>query len=460
MTQIQYKWEARHASIFNSFVEKMNNDNVKYFILRNYEGLPEENNSKDVDVIIEPGCYNQAAACMYGALKENDVPNYYVVRYERVRCWLGMDVETDFSIHIDLIEGYLNKGFELFPFSELYEHTHPFKSFRVLDDAMDIAMLMLYKVIAAKQLKFAYRKKISLVYPQHKESVDKILVRVLGQKISNEIAYKLTAEDFDGICAKAHTISHISKRKAFKTRPLCTTINILKFLLEKLYRIVWCPNKFKKFIALEAPDGTGKTTFIDGLCIKLAEMFVTDIEKIHVYHFRPTLFPNLGAVGEKATGGKIKQDTDFTNPHRNPPANSLSSFLRMTYYWLDYVIGCFICLRKDVQFDKFSIFDRYIYDFIVDPRRSRINLPLWMCKLFAHTVYQPHIVFVLLCDAKTIYKRKQELSLEEIDRQLKAFNALANSNKRFVKLDAAQSPDAIVRDALRILIDKYTEKVL
>lgn len=74
-------------------------------------------------------------------------------------------------------------------------------------------------------------------------------------------------------------------------------------------------------------------------------------------------------------------------------------------------------------------------------------------------VYKPHFVFVLLCDAQTIYKRKQELTLEEIDRQLKVFNGLAESGKRFVKLNAAQTPDAIVKDALRILIDRYTNKV-
>lgn len=459
MNQAIYKWEARHASIFNALVEKLNKSGVKYFILRNYEGLPEVNESKDIDIIIEPGSYKQAASFMYEALKENNVPNYYVVRYERVRCWLGMDVEADFSIHIDLIEGYLNKGFELFKFSELYEQTHLYKNFHVLDDAMDVSMLLLYKVIAAKQLKPSYRKKISSVYPLQKNHVDKILVKVLGEKLASEIICDLDNENYDAICDKAHLISKVSKNKAFFKYPLTTSWNITKFFSEKLYRIGWCPNKFKKFFAVEAPDGTGKTTFIDGLNVKLAEMFVTDIEKMHVYHFRPTILPNLGAVGEKATAGKVKQDTDFTNPHRNPPANPVSSFIRMTYYWLDYLLGGLICLRKDVQFDKFSIFDRYIYDFIVDPKRSRINLPMWLRKLYTKMVYQPHFVFVLLCDAQTIYKRKQELTLEEIDRQLKVFNGLAESGKRFVKLNAAQTPDAIVKDALKILIDRYTNKV-
>lgn len=90
--------------------------------------------------------------------------------------------------------------------------------------------------------------------------------------------------------------------------------------------------------------------------IQIAETFVCDIEKMHVYHFRPSVLPNLGAVGEKA--GVMKQDTNFENPHRNKAANPLSSFVRMGYYWLDYLIGGAICIRKDVQFDKITIFDR------------------------------------------------------------------------------------------------------
>ena len=215
--------------------------------------------------------------------------------------------------------------------------------------------------------------------------------------------------------------------------------------------------KYKKFIAVEAPDGTGKTTFIDELCVRLAEMFVCDIEKMHVYHFRPTILPNLGAVGEKA--GVMKQDTDFTNPHRNKPANKISSFIRMAYYWMDYIIGGIICIRKDVQFDKFSIFDRYIYDFIVDPYRSRINLPLPIRKLFVKTVHQPQIVFVLMADAEVVYNRKQELTLYEITRQLKEFKKLKDVSSNCFMLNANLTPDEIVDEAMKVIMDKYTLKV-
>lgn len=140
--------------------------------------------------------------------------------------------------------------------------------------------------------------------------------------------------------------------------------------------------------------------FIDALTVMLAETFVCDIEKMHVYHFRPSVLPNLGAVGEKHS--VMKQDTNFENPHRNKATNPLSSFVRMGYYWLDYLIGGAICIRKDVQFDKITIFDRYIYDFIIDPLRSRINLPRCMRTAFSK-VFLDRGLFLYLMHQPMLY---------------------------------------------------------
>ena len=453
-TQAEYRWNKRHAEILDKYLKELTKNNVRYFILRNYEGLPEENESKDVDLIIEPGSYKKASKILLQVFKEMKVPRYYVVKYERVRCWLGIDLDDNFSIHIDLIEGYLNKGFEIFKFNQLYENTEKYKDYVVLNKPYDIAMLLLYKVIASKQLKERYIEKISKIYSESKEHTDDIIKYAMGEKLGSTIISYLENGQYDKIVKMAKQISKTTKRKAFFRRPFFTMWHIIKFWCEKLYRIGWCPKKYRKMIAVEAPDGTGKTTFIDGLTVTLAELFNTDIEKMHVYHFRPTVLPNLGAVGEKA--GVMEQDKDFTNPHRNKPANPICSFVRMVYYWIDYLIGGFVCIRKDVQFDKFTIFDGYIYDFIVDPVRSRIGLPRWIRVLFSKLVYKPKFVFVMMADTDVIYKRKQELTREEITRQLGEFKRLADSGKRFVELDANQTPDAIIKEATKVIIEQYT----
>lgn len=452
-----YKWESRHANILSKFVETLNNEQKKYFILRNFEGLPELNNSKDVDIIIAPGSYKSILPILLECFRVYGLTHYYTMDYERAHCVYGFDSQTSFSIHIDLIEGYANKGYEILDFNSLYSNTKKYKSFNVLCEHYDAVLLLLYKIIGCKELKEKYCTKIDYIYKRHGNEVNEILRSILGHNCAAWVIDKLKISDFKEIVFHSRDIAHAAKQKAFMNNPFKTILGWWNFYSEKAYNMILCPKSVQKMIVVEAPDGTGKTTFIEKLVIKIAEIFVSDISKSRIYHFRPLLLPNLGAVGEKA--GVMKQDINFTQPHRAKQANRVSSFIRMTYYWLDYVIGVPLILRKSAQFDKITIFDRYIYDFLVDPRRSRINLPYWLRRLFTRLVVQPRIVFVLDAPAEVIYKRKQELTPEEISRQLKEFRKLSLLGNRYCRLDATKSPEEIANDAIKIILDNFTKKL-
>ncbi|MFH5886174.1 hypothetical protein ACG2F4_17835 [Halalkalibaculum sp. DA3122] len=450
------KWGELHTEILSDFIQELNKAEIRYFILRNYEGLPKQNNAKDVDIIIDCGTYDKAASILRSIFQKKNISNFHVVKYERVRCWFGINVENNFSIHIDLIEGYLSKGFEIFSFDILYQNTKAHKNFRVLNEPYNALMLLYYKLIGANYLKKKYQDKINSIYSRYADCINNKIINTAGEKLGKEIISSLENEKFSRIENMASLLSKETKKRAFLRKPYKTLVNIFKFLAEKFYRIVICPRKFQKFISVHGPDGSGKSTFINGLTESIEYYFLAET-KTHVYHHRPTILPNLGAVGHKA--GLKKQDKNFTNPHRAEPAGQVNSFLRMGYYWLDYLIGVPLKIRKDVQFDRFTIYDRYIYDFLIDPHRSRINLSYWVRKIFTRLVPHPQISFVLLTDAETVYERKQELSLEEIERQLKEFKKLADTNDRFIVMDASKPPEDLVEEATEIIIERFTKKV-
>ena len=208
-----------------------------------------------------------------------------------------------------------------------------------------------------------------------------------------------------------------------------------------------------------APDGTGKTTFLTQLLNRLAFLYVdapNDIKRFHLYHFRPGLFPNLGAVGEKAR--VMKQDTDFTNPHRAKPAGFFSSLIRITYYWLDYVLGWMYYTRRDVQYDLYTVYDRYSYDLLVDPRRTRLKLPYWVRRCFVACMPHPKINFFLKASPDVIIKRKAELTHNEITRQVSAYERLS-VRKNIITIDANKCVDEMVDEALPHLLSAYWEKL-
>lgn len=452
-------WDSRHAKIITELFDEFNKNKIKYFVLRNYKKLPEINESKDIDIIVEPKSIYEAKAILKHIFKSNEIIYYYERVFSTLHCCHGINNKNNFSIHIDLISSYVSKGYEIFTFDEMYNHTISYKNFYALNDYFEGVMVFIYKQFNYNpKLKEEYKKIIYNTYKNYSE-FEFLLNNLLGRDLTNKITQCIEDKDFDLMLSYSKKLTHKLKNYTLKKRPIKTIYLINKFITNKINTNILHFNKNLKFFSVMAPDGAGKTTFLDNLLDEILFYFVNSVlqERITLYHFRPTILPNLGAIGEKAK--VMKQDTDYSNPHRAKPATKLSSLVRITYYWFDYIIGYIIYGYKDVKFEKFTVFDRYIYDFIVDPRRSRINLPTWVRKLYVKLTPQPKIVFYLHADPDVIFKRKQELTLEEIKRQNEIYLNLAKSHPRFKTLDANRHYNESVNEALEIILNEFCEKL-
>lgn len=453
-------WDVRHSKILATFLEGLEAEGIAYVILKNSEGLPQENHSKDIDILIEPGRYEQSATLLKNVYRENGVTHSRVHQFEKLRCWYGFNPETRLAIHIDLIEGFFHKGFELFPFKLLYKHAvKNEQGIYVLNELYDAIVLLLHSTICYHHIKSKYAKKIAKVYASHKQEMYQVLVEVLGREVSGQLVCCLETGDYGKIAKSGRYYSLAAKWRALKRRPNFSLYNVCTFLWEKVERLIINRSKYNVFISVHAPDGTGKTTFIREFCQILGYYYVCSPQDlVSVHHFRPCILPNLGAAGERM--GIVKQDKDFTSPHRAKLANKWSSLLRMAYYTMDYLIGLPMILRRNAQFDRITIFDRYIYDLAVDPARTRISLPMWLRLFFVGLVKKPRLSFVLHADAETILGRKQELTLEEIERQLSEFRSLAEARREsFVILDALKKPGDMAQDAVKVFLDKFADRL-
>ena len=351
-------WNTRHGNILNKTLTRFKEHNIKYFILRNYEGLPNINPSKDVDIIVDPVFLKKAKNILKEVYKEDEITFYYEVRFAYLHCCHGIDINTKFGIHIDIIGSYVSKGSEIFTFDELYSYTENYNDFRVLNKYFEGVMVFIYKQFNYKPiLKKEYQE---IIYDTHKQYPEfkQLISKLIGMELTSKIFKEIESRDFDKMLIYSSELTKALRKFALKKSVFKTLKFSVGFYWEKLNRIILNYKKYSKVFAVMAPDGAGKTTFVDALLEKIDFYFVSDKkdEKCNVYHFRPNILPNLGEIGEKA--GIKEQNKDFTNPHRAKPANKLSSLVRIAYYWLDYIVGFNVLVRKDVQYDRFSVFDR------------------------------------------------------------------------------------------------------
>ncbi|MEO1858122.1 MAG: hypothetical protein ABGY95_12270 [Rubritalea sp.] len=198
-------------------------------------------------------------------------------------------------------------------------------------------------------------------------------------------------------------------------------------------------------IAFTGTDGSGKSTVIEEITPWLEEL---NTEGVHYEHLRPNWLPPLGTIA-----GKPVKDTrsPVVDPHGQETSGFLGSLVRLCYYSLDYSVGYWLKTRKLSKKGAICLFDRYFYDILVDPRRMRIQLPEWILRKILGLYPEPDLIICLGGDPETLYARKPETSLQEVNRQVVKLNELVVEEMRASWVDTTQSLEGTIAEVREVI---------
>lgn len=443
-------WGGLQAKAFEKIGEALTEANIHWLVLRNYQGLPAWNRSKDLDIGISKSHFREAHALISKALKSLGFTRMFKITYQYAVCttFFYVSEEDVESIKVDLIDGFVWRGAQVMCFDELYARRQPYKNFHVPGKLDDGFMLLIKPLMTGGFIKEKYRHDINRSFAEGPDHFLHLFEESFGKKLTEELAPYLLNADYDKLIPYKKKLCVAAWKTVFLRQPIRTVMSCAEHFLLEMCRLL--RRKKPTMIAVLGPDGVGKTTFLQAYIRQLAELCVCDEKDLILYHFRPNLFPNIKQLlaGKNYDGSKEA----FSSPHRGTKTNTFSSFLRMMYYWFDYVGGYYWKTKYQCRHNGKVIFDRYSSDYLVDPERSRVYLPYGMRSAMVRLTPQADISYVLSCDARTIYDRKQELSVDEIEVILSRYRKIAECNKRYHLLDASLSPAEIVVDALKIFV--------
>lgn len=451
------RWTDKHANALQAVFEALNKSGMQWMVLRNYEGLPFYNRAKDIDITLPKKDFKKTSKIISEVLSKNSFDFFIFTRFQYAWCFTFFDIsdKTPISIKIDIVEPFVWRCAYIFEFNELYNAKENFSNFYVPSSSYDGLMLLVKPLMTGGFIKEKYRDDILIAFDKDTDSFCSIFKAKFGNRLVNKVKPYLQNGQLDSIVSYKNQMRLYGWLNAFKRQPLKTIYYAIAHFFVEIKR------RFRRakgsFIAFVGPDGSGKSTIAKLFRNEICRIMVKDNENVKVLHFRPTIFPNL----KKLFYGKNYDETkeNFTNPHRAKPAGLSSSLLRLTYYWIDYIIGYWIFLRRRCIAGQIFIFDRYFYDFIVDPYRSRINLPSWVRFLFLKLTPKPDIVYFLDCDARTILERKKELPEEEINRQLIHYKSLANKYKNFYSINSGKKENEILNEIVKEYIKRISTRL-
>lgn len=449
-------WKAEHAAALENVFKELDNNNVCWMIMRNYEGLPEVNTSKDIDIAIPRRDWKRARDIIYDVLRKRGFQKVLFTRFQSILCHTFYQFKNGeiIALKIDIFACYEWRGAEYISFKNLYNTSVVYNGMHVPGQVMDGVMLFLKPLLLGGVVKEKYRKIYMEVIPQHRSEAEQILESIVGRQEAKHLVELLSKGEDHALTDRYRVVRRKLWFQYFKKHPLLTLGRLIQHYWTELRRRVFSLKN--NIYAVLGSDGVGKTTFLEMWKDLLVEHIPMEEKSIEIIHFRPNILPNIKKL---ILGRKFDVNSeDFNSPHRAEPVGFLSSMIRLTYYWLDYIIGVPIKNAVSRYRQKYVIFDRYFHDFMVDPYRARIKLPYSIRKIYFTLVKKPRITFVLLTDAQIIYDRKKELELDEIERQISCYTKLVNG-KSVVRLDASRRPEEIATEAFKALILRVGEDI-
>jgi thymidylate kinase len=413
-----------------------NEAKLRYLILRNYEELPEYTGN-DVDILLDPAQLTGAQALLEKVAAKSGWRIHNVGEFSCKAFYL-YHIDTLEQLHLDLMCGDKWYSFFFVDHALMLTARQPFKTFFKPDPVHEAAVNLMTRLLYGGYVKEKYRAGVQRSAVRDHQEMAEALTPWLGAKLAQGIVAQAGGGKWKAIEAQT---SKVRKKVLLANlrNPARLISSLWDDVLRFVRRLLWSPGISVVFFG---PDGCGKTSVADGLKQNLLKTFYPE-RSLHC-HWKPI--------------PQQKGSAPTEDPHAIPPRGRALSLVYFIYHYLPFIWGWWRYIKPVLFKNGLVIIDRYYYDFFVDLRRYRLNLPQWIVKLGFVFVKKPDLVFCLDADPEILQARKQEVSLEECKRQREAYRALAQKLPNGHVIDASQPLDDVVRDVQSIVLNYMAER--
>ena len=437
-----------NIKFIETFFSKLRQNQIEYCIIRNAEEV-QQGDAHDVDLTVDENQLIKTHELLSSIANELGwTPHLITGRQQdkvNIKCYnyfyINDSEKKIYIVHIDIFPVYSWRGYEILPNSLLLKNINKDTIYHKLAPETEAVCNLFVRLLYNGKIKDKYKPKVLTTFQTNKEKVINIMCEFLTQELADWIYNNTVHKKWDIIEQKRSKIIHCIKK-------LCKRdfFNYLRYLASKAL------HRTGAIIVFQGTDGSGKTTIINRIESVLGNTFSNNT--LNYYHWRPGF---IRAEKKLTADGNV---VDASQPHSLAPHGKIYSLIKLLFYTCDYILGYWFKVYRQAAQGHLVVFDRYYYDFYMDKARYRLNIGNWIIRLLHLFIPKPDITFVLLGDAEKIHARKNELPLEEVQRQID----LLRANKRLfaspVVVDVCRSIPEVVYTVSSNILKKLSGQKL
>ncbi len=256
-------------------------------------------------------------------------------------------------------------------------------------------------------------------YIKYFESLPQINVRQIFENFNKK--YQTTILNLSEVAAfqneiRKQTLNKINQLPENNFLP--KQINKLKYILDSVFNI---KRRRGFLVSFSGVDGAGKSTILEATRRLLSEKYR---KKTVVIRHRPSIIPILSSYVYGKAQAEKRAATRL--PRQGNNSSKFKSFLRFAYYYMDYIFGrSYIFFKYQIR-NYIVLYDRYYFDFIVDGKRTNIEMDEDVPKWLYRFVQKPKLNFFLYAPVDVILQRKKELEPEAIRSLTQGYQSVFN----------------------------------
>jgi thymidylate kinase len=422
-------------SLASALISALSGKCQAYCVLSGYEGLPESFDT-DIDFMVNREDFQRVPRIIEDLARQNHTQLFQSIEHEvtaRAFQLVSLSGPTLTVVQLDSASDYRHFGSLWLRAKEVLaaRRRHP-NGFWIPSAAHEF-IYYLIKRLNKRGFGPEHGSRLHRLYAEDSPACDGMIARFWSGHERIALSRMAGSGDWTELSANLDSFRAELMRRTGESLSQ-RVLSIPKRAMHVLGRIV---RPTGAWIAFMGPDGCGKSVVIGAV----KQQFAPAFRDVLSFHLRPRALPGGAVAG-----------TAVTDPHGQAPRGLIASIAKAFYLAADYFLGYAMQIAPALCRTRLILFDRYIYDLLVDSKRVRYGGPSWLLGLVARVVPRPDLIILLDAPAEILWSRKQEVPFDEVVRQRSAYLELARRLPSTVVVNASQPVADVIQEVYRALI--------